>query len=104
MPILKIKQGDSWVEVLGGVNLGSAIVDDTLSQIGHAADAKAVGDALKRSVADWNETDENSLSYIKNKPYEVDALEIVTELGLVSPVEAEDGSVYTDENGALYSL
>lgn len=35
---------------------------------------------------------------------EIDAIEIVTELGLVSPVAAEDGSVYTDENGDMYSL
>lgn len=33
-----------------------------------------------------------------------DAVEIATKAGLVSPVAAEDGSVYTDENGVLYSL
>lgn len=35
---------------------------------------------------------------------EEDAVTIATELHLVSPVAAEDGSIYTDENGALYSL
>ena len=35
---------------------------------------------------------------------EEDALAIVTDMNLVSPVTAEDGSIYTDENGALYSL
>ena len=35
---------------------------------------------------------------------EEDALELVTELKLVTPVTAADGSIYTDENGALYSL
>lgn len=35
---------------------------------------------------------------------EIDAVELVAELGLVSPVAAEDDSIYTDENGALYSL
>lgn len=35
---------------------------------------------------------------------EEDALAIVTDMELVSPVAAEDGSIYTDENGALYSL
>lgn len=33
-----------------------------------------------------------------------DALAIVMEMELVSPVSADDGSIYTDENGALYSL
>lgn len=53
---------------------------------------------------DWAETDETSLSYIKNKPDENDALALVTEMGLVEPVAAEDGSIYTDENGVVYSL
>lgn len=35
---------------------------------------------------------------------EIDALELVTEMGFVSPVVASDGSIYTDENGVLYSL
>lgn len=35
---------------------------------------------------------------------EIDAIEIVTELGLISPIATEDGSVYTDENGDMYSL
>lgn len=35
---------------------------------------------------------------------EIDALELVTEMGFVSPVAASDGSIYTDENGVLYSL
>lgn len=35
---------------------------------------------------------------------EEDALAIVADMGLVSPVTAEDGSIYTDENGVLYTL
>lgn len=35
---------------------------------------------------------------------EEDAVMIVAEMGLVSPTFADDGSIYTDENGALYSL
>ncbi len=33
-----------------------------------------------------------------------DALALVAELELVSPIAADDGAVYTDENGAMYSL
>jgi hypothetical protein len=53
---------------------------------------------------DWDETDETSLSYIKNKPDEMDALEIVAQMGLVEPTAANDGSIYTDENGVIYTL
>lgn len=35
---------------------------------------------------------------------EDDALALVAELSLVEPVSAEDGSIYTDENGVIYTL
>ena len=35
---------------------------------------------------------------------EIDAIEIVADMGLVSPVAADDGSIYTDENGDVYTL
>ena len=35
---------------------------------------------------------------------EIDAIQIATNTGLISPTVAEDGSIYTDENGALYTL
>lgn len=41
---------------------------------------------------------------LKKEVEEVDAIELAAKMGLVSPVAAEDGSIYTDENGALYSL
>lgn len=35
---------------------------------------------------------------------EADALSVAMELNLVAPVVAEDGAIYTDKNGAVYSL
>ena len=35
---------------------------------------------------------------------EYSALEMVTKLELVTPAAAEDDAIYTDENGAIYSL
>ena len=35
---------------------------------------------------------------------EDDALAIVTEMSLVAPVSADDGAIYTDENGVIYTL
>ena len=77
--------------------------------------------------SDWSENDKTSDSYVKNRPFyetdngevvkldekylpdsivldDSDAAELVMEMGLVFPVAAEDGSIYTDENGAIYSL
>jgi hypothetical protein len=41
---------------------------------------------------------------LRNEVEEVDAIELAAKMGLVSPTAAEDGSIYTDENGAMYSL
>jgi hypothetical protein len=41
---------------------------------------------------------------LRNEVEEIDAIELAAKMGLVSPVAAEDGSIYTDENGAMYSL
>lgn len=41
---------------------------------------------------------------LKSEVEEEDAIIIATEAKLISPVAAEDGSIYTDESGAVYSL
>lgn len=58
----------------------------------------------EETQSDWKETDESSLSFIKNKPNEDDALALLMETGFIEPVTAADGSVFVDSNGALYSL
>lgn len=54
--------------------------------------------------SDWEQTDETAMDFIKNKPDEEDALKLVTEIGFIEPATASDGSIYTDENGAIFSL
>lgn len=54
--------------------------------------------------ADWDQTDETQKDFIKNKPDEADALALATEMGLIEPTTASDGSIYTDENGVIYTL
>ena len=51
-----------------------------------------------------NITTKNLVSKLNSLLKEEDALALVTEMELVDPVAAEDGSIYIDENGALYSL
>lgn len=41
---------------------------------------------------------------LKSEVEKEDAIIIATEAELISPVAAEDGSIYTDNNGAVYSL
>lgn len=53
---------------------------------------------------DWDQIDETQPDFIKNKPDEVDALEVACETGLIDPVTASDGSIFVDANGAVFTL
>lgn len=78
----------------------------TLDLIGRVEKAEADIENLKPLDVqpDWKQTDETAMDFIKNKPDETDALEIVSEMGLVEPVTFNDGFVCTDENGAIFTL
>ena len=52
----------------------------------------------------WGQNDPTAPDYIKNKPNEDDALNIAILAGIISPAVADDKSIYTDENGILYTL
>lgn len=64
--------------------------------------------ARKRAVqSDWNQDDESAADFVKNKPIEEtedDAMEMLTEMGIVDPVTDEDGNVLTDENGNILTI
>lgn len=60
--------------------------------------------ALKNLLSRKADKTELATKIDRSEVEEEDAITLVTELNLVSPVAAEDGSVYTDENGAMYSL
>ena len=52
----------------------------------------------------FKQTDPTKGDYIKNKLDESDALELTAATGLIDPVTARDGSIYTSKNGVVYSL
>lgn len=41
---------------------------------------------------------------LKNEIEKINAIKIAADMGLVSPVAAEDGSIYTAKNGDIYTL
>lgn len=59
---------------------------------------------MELSVADWSQDDENASNYIKNKPTEDDAFELVIEMGLVDPISDENNVIFTNENNLIYTL
>lgn len=102
-----IARTDNVVPVPESTEVGQTLVVKTIDENGRPTGWETV-----ETQSDWNQNDTSAPDFIKNKPdvvlrseiEEVDAIELVTELALVSPAAAEDGSIYTDENGALYSL
>ena len=51
---------------------------------------------------DWNEVDETSLSYIKNKPEiatDEEIIDMMAQEDILPVVTDSDGSILTDENG-----
>lgn len=50
---------------------------------------------------DWEQTDETAPDFIKNKPDEMDALALVSEMEFVAPVVDEDNSVYLDDSNNI---
>ena len=63
-----------------------------------------IAQALLDSQADWDQTDSSAANFIKNKPDEDDAFTLLLEMNLIEPVTNEDGSIYTNENGAMYII
>lgn len=61
--------------------------------------------ARKRAVqSDWNQDDESAADFVKNKPIEEtedDAMEMLTEMGIVDPVSDGESNVLTDYNGNI---
>lgn len=89
--------------------------DKRLTMANMPAESKAVGDALALKAdldhtheeikqSDWDQTDETAIDFIKNKPNEEDAMELMYEMNVIDPAAAIDGSLYTDKNGVIYTL
>lgn len=63
-----------------------------------------IENSIKDSVADWNQEDSSSVSYIKNKPgvaTDEDVFEMLAELDVLPTVIDADGNILTDENGNI---
>lgn len=54
--------------------------------------------------ADWNEENQDNVSFIKNKPTADDALALLAEVGMIDPIVDANGSIYTEENNVIYTL
>lgn len=105
------------LQIIGGMNADTldgmhasefAVASDvTVLQglVGDTAVAEQINTALAEILQpDWSQTDETAPDYIKNKPNELDALNILIEAGLVSPVVTASNELLLDKNGNLFTL
>ena len=90
-------------------------IDPTLNNRGQAADSKATGDALRslsKEIADlphpdWNQNDETTADYIKNKPLiatDDDVLDFLVDIGVIIPVTNLSGEILISSSNEIYYL
>lgn len=60
--------------------------------------------AIKKLLSFKADKSELATKIDRSEIEDTDAIELVVETGLVSPIANDDGSVFTDENGDLYTL
>ena len=95
---------DGLIQLIKNIKLPNYPNNDTLIAIINVINKELEELNAKIIQPDWEQTDIEALDYIKNKPDEEDALAVLMETGFITPVANTDGSVFTDGNGALYSL
>ena len=67
-------------------------------------DEKLIPDTVARKEDFHKVAKTGSWNDLEDKPDQDDALNIAAETGLIEPVVADDGSIYTDENGYILTL
>lgn len=54
--------------------------------------------------ADWNQTDETALDYIKNKPTVEQIVQLFVEMDVVQPIADKNNVIYIDIDGQTFIL
>ena len=57
--------------------------------------------------SDWNQNDETKADYIKNKPSIAtndDAMDLLAEIGIITPITNSNGEILTSSSNEIYSL
>lgn len=82
-----------------------AAVDEKVSEVsalvGDTAVSEQISDAIENSVADWSQTDETAVDFIKNKPEiatDDEIIEMLTQEDMFPVVTDSDGAILADES------
>ena len=108
-----LKEIAEWIgtDTMGAADIATDLLDVRKEVYGTndgevPTEGKSRIDLLEEEVDDFKAEFASEIGkfVLKSDIEEADALQIVIDMGLISPVSAEDGSVYIDDNGAMYSL
>lgn len=79
-------------------------LDNLSAKLGDEEVGQLIMKTMVENQADFAITDRTSPSYIKNKPSQDEALEMLAEAEVVQPMADENGALYVDNNNALYVI
>lgn len=90
------------------INVSSSVDDAiTLATARTYSDKNIIFNITTRMQPDWDQNDETAPDYIKNKPIEEtedDAMEMLTDMGIIAPIADEEGNILIDENGNILTI
>lgn len=72
----------------------------------------AIKEYIRRQIGkikrpDWNQNDESAQDYIKNRPLIAtndDAMDLLAEIGIITPITNSNGEILTSSSNEIYSL
>lgn len=79
-------------------------LDNLSAKLGDEEVGQLIMKTMVENQADFAITDRTSPSYIKNKPSQDEAIELLAEAEVVQPMADENGALYVDNNNALYVI
>ena len=84
-------------------NLADLTTEDKSSLVAAINEAAAIGGVQP----DWNQNDNTKPDYIKNRPLIAtndDAMDLLAEIGIITPITNSNGEILTSSSNEIYSL
>ena len=79
-------------------------LDALAEKIGGTDFSEQIIKTMSENQPDFNEVNQTSPSYIKNKPTDIDAVILMSETGIIEPVADTDNAIFVSEKNELYVL
>lgn len=81
-------------------------VEELKTLVGDIAVSEQIDTAIQKSVADWSQTDQTAVDYIKNKPdiaTDEEIVELLMQVDMLPAITDANGSILFDEDDNILS-